>query len=554
MMPFTILPGAVLAIAIGQTSFIDTPIVQDPTQPLWLFFARALDVKDVNNDGILDVAVGHTGYINGQGAVWVCYGPDFKNRVVATSPALPLNGALGDHGLRLADLNGDGHVDILSAADYASYGGAANAGRAYLFYGPNFSQFTEIVPPLPPQTEQSFGVYLDVGDLTGDGIADALIGCPYYNATQGYLALYDGTVGFGNGPIKIITPQVPINPSGPKYGNGLRIVDVDGDGVNDVITPGGVAPPTSPYVSHVHWLKSGNPGAAVFFPLFLSMNSTNLSRRFEFVDMNQDGIRDLVSAATSISSPYPGQVVIQYGPAYTSFAIAKPNLPQTDAWFFSIGDIDRDGHQDVAIGAPLKFNSGLLSICYGPAYTTKQEFVGGIGTELGWDVKVVDLDGDGFSEVLASDPAAGFGTVHIYTHKSLRVHSGPGDVSLSVGGSVQLSLEAGKLSANASYLILMSLSGSTPGLTWSSFGAQHHLPINLDAATTAGLGFVNTPVFTGFLGQLDASGKALASFNVPAGSQGSGLAGATLTFAAVLSSNGSAADYATHAVAVPLKP
>ncbi len=58
-----------------------------------------------------------------------------------------------------------------------------------------------------------------------------------------------------------------------------------------------------------------------------------------------------------------------------------------------------------------------------------------------------------------------------------------------------------------------SVTGTQPG---TPFGGVS-IPLNLDTWTLIELSFLNTPTFSSFQGQLDSSGQAAASINLPAG-------------------------------------
>src|SRR5690606_14465393 len=102
----------------------------------------------------------------------------------------------------------------------------------------------------------------------------------------------------------------------------------------------------------------------------------------------------------------------------------------------------------------------------------------GPGVRLGNDVAVRDLDGNGFAELfIASEGAA---VVLLYRHRTLRALVST-DVSVSLGGQVVLSTECGRLSGGRPFLVLTSVSGTTPGLDVPHGSGVVHVPINLDA-------------------------------------------------------------------------
>ncbi|MEM7309102.1 MAG: zinc metalloprotease [Planctomycetota bacterium] len=88
-------------------------------------------------------------------------------------------------------------------------------------------------------------------------------------------------------------------------------------------------------------------------------------------------------------------------------------------------------------------------------------------------------------------------------------------VSLSVGsgGSLALALDAGAAQAGARYLLLGSISGTSPGVPVGGFV----LPLNQDAYFTLTANSPNQPPLAGSLAFLDGAGKSSASFTLPAG-------------------------------------
>ena len=89
----------------------------------------------------------------------------------------------------------------------------------------------------------------------------------------------------------------------------------------------------------------------------------------------------------------------------------------------------------------------------------------------------------------------------------------PQQISVGMGGMQTMSLDAGVSNANLPYLLLGTLSGTTPGFPIESFV----LPLNVDPYTTLTLEAPNQPPLTGSFGQLDSTGKATCLFSVPQG-------------------------------------
>ena len=93
--------------------------------------------------------------------------------------------------------------------------------------------------------------------------------------------------------------------------------------------------------------------------------------------------------------------------------------------------------------------------------------------------------------------------------------------------------------ANRWYALLGTLSGTTPGFTLGSL----QVPLNWDPLTSALLGVANTPAFAGFVGKLDAKGKAVAKLTAP---PLPGMLGLDLHFVYV--QDGSIWDFASNSI------
>ncbi|MFO1054230.1 MAG: M1 family metallopeptidase [Planctomycetota bacterium] len=100
------------------------------------------------------------------------------------------------------------------------------------------------------------------------------------------------------------------------------------------------------------------------------------------------------------------------------------------------------------------------------------------------------------------------------------------------GGRVEYHLERGAAESGRPYLVLFTLSGTTPGA--DLFGL--HVPITFDALTQIGLLAANTPSFSSVLGTLDASGRARAALDLPAG-VGTAAIGGSVTAACLMVDN-----------------
>ena len=120
-------------------------------------------------------------------------------------------------------------------------------------------------------------------------------------------------------------------------------------------------------------------------------------------------------------------------------------------------------------------------------------------------------------------------------------------ISESTGGSVSFGLGAGTQNGNRNYILLGSVTGTSPGTPLP--GGMAVLPINFDLFTSVMIDLMGTPIFNGFMGTLDPEGASSAVLDTlgPV----SGTAGLTLYFAYALNTPW---DYASNPVAISIIP
>lgn len=175
------------------------------------------------------------------------------------------------------------------------------------------------------------------------------------------------------------------------------------------------------------------------------------------------------------------------------------------------------------VGAPLDNNNpGLDS---GSAYVFEYQ-PSGVWSQttklLGSKVSAFDEFGISVSlfgdQVLVGDslddnpfPAPYSGSVYVFDLQPLS--SAATDVSLSGSGAQLLEVDAGHLNEGETYIVLGSISGTSPGIpVFRGFS----LPLNPDAYFNFTFLNPNTPPLANSLGKLNEAGHAEASFSVPA--------------------------------------
>lgn len=164
--------------------------------------------------------------------------------------------------------------------------------------------------------------------------------------------------------------------------------------------------------------------------------STGFGTSGEIRDLNGDGRNDLVK-------DMPGDVRAFYNnPNNQGFFLIQQSVYGGAGYHVASGDLNRDGRLDLVVSDDGQDrylyntgNDGLGRVIWGPAMVF--DFVSGADDGFGGEAHVVDLDGDGWNDVLITDvdvdiPNCGGGRLHIYHN--------PGGV---IGSQITLREEAG---------------------------------------------------------------------------------------------------------------
>jgi len=240
------------------------------------------------------------------------------------------------------------------------------------------------------------------------------------------------------------------------------------------------------------------------------------------VDWNEDGKKDL------LCGEHDGKIFILLNtntdadPAFSSTSFVQDGAGNLDIGGRTSPDVvdwDGDGAKDIIAGETqgnffYVRNVGTNAAPAFNGYTLME--AGGQTIDLGYNSRpfAIDWDNDGTKDLLAGcyDPNAGTGFVwHFRAVGPLLLDTN--QVSASAGGSIQFALDAGAPNANRGYCVVGTLSGTEPGTLLP--GGLVTIPLNRDWFTDYILARLNTAIFQDFWGNLDASGQASASLNVP---------------------------------------
>ncbi len=210
-----------------------------------------------------------------------------------------------DSGYRYVDLNGDGLSDWIRSY---SYGGALYSG-AIMNNGSGFdSAANPAYQPAHPFVDTGGDGYnygTRLMDINGDGLVDQVIAGPYGSGVR----LNTGTGWESSDSSVYALPYNLIDTGG--YDIGTRFVDVNGDGLIDIVNK-----------QNAFYLNTGNGwiiDSAGTYTLPVPVISGNLKHMIQFVDLNGDGLEDLVSN-------YSGQTIyFNNGHGWTLQGATTPN-------------------------------------------------------------------------------------------------------------------------------------------------------------------------------------------------------------------------------------
>lgn len=215
----------------------------------------------------------------------------------------------------LADIDGDGHEDVLWAAwDDTTFPWTM---RFYLRRGLGNGTWAPITQPIPTSAYQCAVISVAVGDINADARKDLVIGgmC----GLQVLLQQADGT--FLTGP--------RYTPPGMESGQYARLADLNGDGRVDMISSGNAT-------AFQVWLQDVN---GQFINTGAFDGEDRAITDLHLADLDGDGRLDMI---------VQGGPKVFWGLGNGSFSPgALIGTGTLTAFYLGVGDVDRDGHLDV---------------------------------------------------------------------------------------------------------------------------------------------------------------------------------------------------------------
>jgi len=318
------------------------------------------------------------------------------------------SGAYAASSVAVADVNGDGYPDLVVANRCQSSTTCDSTGVVSVLLGNDDGTFQA------PLTYSSGGVQpysVAIADVNGDGHPDLVVanscqsnGTCGDGKTPGAVSVL---LGNGDG-----TFQAPVSySSGGVYAQSVAIADVNGDGHPDLVVasqcPIGECDGEVPGVVSV---LLGN-GDGTFQSAVSYSAGGDYASSVAIGDVNGDGHPDLVVTTEGWCQSYPSCVSVLLGNGDGTF---QPAVSYSSggygAWSVAIGDVNGDGHPDLVVAnecqdASGECPSGSVSVLLGNGDGTFQGAVSyatrGSGSE---SVAVADVNGDGKPDLLVANP------------------------------------------------------------------------------------------------------------------------------------------------------
>ncbi len=523
-------------------------------------FGENMLVSDINFDGFGDLiatdaqksALG----VPGAGKAFILFGPTLEMHleIVADNPTTE---AMGQWTVSVGDTNGDGEYDVfLGSANYDAGGPlGTNFGRAHVFLGPTFDVDIVLDDPLP-EPDGDFGYAVQLADVDGDGLDDAIVGAPGKSRLAGSVVLQEaGQVWYWRGSDLASRPTELLQPKPQATGQfGRSMTAVPGASAKDLIVSAPNYTPPNGVPGKGYLYRYGGPTFTLLAPIAAPTPALfQYTRFYGLLDVDHDGFEDLlnahfngVAAAAIVSGP--------------DFAAAQHFFVEEDPSGVGYGlraaysDLDRDGNIDVLVSdGDWMPTVGAVHVYWGPDFSASDLIGPGWFdppvTSFGNGLACGDLDGDGYDEIAVQTPG-GFSGGIVYVLRRQTLQASATSLSIAAGDVVDFTLDLPPDQAGRPYLAALSLTDPGAGLI---LGPGSYLPLMPDSMTAIGLSLLGSSVLPGFLGTLDAQGDASLSLDWP-DHKGASLAGQTLHIAAITATPENVPAAGSNEVTILLQP
>jgi hypothetical protein len=267
----------------------------------------------------------------------------------------------------LADLNNDGHLDIVVVCK----GDSVTPGSVVILLGNGDGTFTPAAASLAPGQAP---IAAAVADFNNDGKLDLAVVDEGDGTTQSFVAIY---LGNGDGSFA--------GPTTFKVGVSPRAI-----AAGQLITTGHIDLVVANFLNGNLTVLQGNGTGS-----FATVNTLALPQiapwaSVAIADLNGDGLADIVSPG--------GGVVVFLNQGNYQFSAGQTYVTEPAVMRVEVADFDGDGHQDVvAVGQ----GTGV-DLLLGNGDGTFKPYIGFAAGVAPWSFTVADVNNDGLPDVLVA--------------------------------------------------------------------------------------------------------------------------------------------------------
>ncbi|CAM5716164.1 FG-GAP and VCBS repeat-containing protein [Streptomyces hirsutus] len=340
------------------------------------------------------------------------------------------------------DFNGDGRRDLVYGGtnDVDREGGTVNVlhGTAGGLDTARVHRIHQGSPGVPGTGEEDdwFGETSASADLNKDGYADLVVGNPTEHVGS---AEYRGSVTVVWGSKAGLSGGTNVSPASgaggrhAQFGRDVATGDFTGDGSPDLVVIGGGEA----------WLYRGpftKAGATGKVSRIDKTGSGWYSHGLAAGKINGDGKTDLVILGTQFYGSEQRHRIWSLTGSSSGLSSGPSKTFSSEPWAAAIGDFDKNGYGDIAVGLPDQGNGrGAVTVWRGTSSgpsgsTTFTQATAGVSgspeadDNFGYAVSAADANGDGYADLAVGVP-----------HEDVGGHDDQGGVHLFRGGSGGLS-------------------------------------------------------------------------------------------------------------------
>lgn len=334
---------------------------------------QSIVCMDFDGDGSPDIAVANTG------------GPSvsvYRNTSTIGTPSFTTQYdtvqdlSYGPFGIAAGDLDGDGKPDLVMANNYSNF----------LRVFQNTSTVGQIsMKELPALTQGNTGSWVAIGDCNGDGKPEILC----VNQNDDDVVLYTNTSTVGTISFGVHDTLLAADPALPWS---VAIADIDGDGMPDII----MSDWNTSLVSVFR--NTGTRGGPLSFspevPFAVGQNPMGVA----VGDLDGDGLPEVI---TTNATDNTVSILHNTSTIGNISMVRGTDLP-TGNWptAVAVGDLDGDGHPDLAISNYGDNTASVLRNTSTPGTISMAARVDYAVDYAPWDIAIADMDGNGMPDII----------------------------------------------------------------------------------------------------------------------------------------------------------